>query len=32
MFVFDERRVVIPNSKPELKHIAKCHFCGEPTS
>lgn len=32
MFVFDERRVVIPNSKPELKHIAKCYFCGEPTS
>lgn len=32
MFVFDERRVVLPNSKPELKHIAKCHFCGEPTS
>ncbi len=32
MFVFDERRVVLPNSKPELKHIAKCHFCGELTS
>lgn len=32
MFVFDERRVVLPNSKPELKHIAKCHFCGKPTS
>ena len=32
MFVFDERRVVVPNSKAELKHIAHCHFCGEPTS
>jgi len=32
MFVFDERRVVVPNSKQELKHIAQCHFCGETTS
>ncbi len=32
MFVFDERRAVNPNSKDELKHIAQCHFCGEPTS
>jgi UPF0176 protein len=32
MFVFDERRVVNPNSKEELKHIASCHFCGKPTS
>jgi len=32
MFVFDERRVVEPNTKDELKHIAECHFCGEPTS
>ncbi len=32
MFVFDERRVVNPNSVNELKHIASCHFCGEPTS
>lgn len=32
MFVFDERRVVSPNSKEELKHIAKCHFCGKPAS
>lgn len=32
MFVFDERRVVNPNAKDELKHIAQCHFCGEPTS
>jgi len=32
MFVFDERRVVVPNSKEELKYIAQCHFCGEKTS
>ncbi len=32
MFVFDERRVVIPNTKDELKHIAECHFCGKLTS
>jgi UPF0176 protein len=32
MFVFDERRVINPNSNEELKHIAKCHFCGKPTS
>lgn len=32
MFVFDERRVVSPNSKDELQHIARCHYCGEPTS
>lgn len=32
MFVFDERRVVNPNSKEELKHIAKCYFCGKLTS
>jgi UPF0176 protein len=32
MFVFDERRVINPNSIEELKHIAKCHYCGKPTS
>jgi len=32
MFVFDERRVVNPNSKEELRHIAECYFCGKPTS
>jgi UPF0176 protein len=32
MFVFDERRVITPNSKEELKHIAHCFFCGKPTS
>jgi UPF0176 protein len=32
MFVFDDRKVVEPNTKEELKHIAKCEFCGEPTS
>ncbi len=29
MFVFDERRVVSPNSKEELKYIAHCYFCGK---
>lgn len=32
IFVFDERRVVEPNSKNKLKYISNCHFCGEPTS
>lgn len=32
MFVFDERRVVNPNSKEELKYVAQCQFCAEPTS
>jgi UPF0176 protein len=32
VFVFDERRIVEPNSREELKHIANCHFCGKPTS
>jgi UPF0176 protein len=32
VFVFDERRVVEPNSNPELKQIAHCYFCGEKTS
>ena len=32
MFVFDERRVVNPNTKEELLHISNCHFCGKPTS
>ncbi|MFO7446994.1 MAG: rhodanese-related sulfurtransferase [Ignavibacteriaceae bacterium] len=32
VFVFDERRIVEPNTKEELKHIANCYFCGEPAS
>ncbi len=32
VFVFDERRVVEPNSDPKLKHVSNCHFCGTPTS
>jgi len=32
MFVFDERRVVTPNTREELKHIAKCYFCQKPTT
>ena len=32
VFVFDERRIVEPNTNEELKHIANCYFCGKPTS
>jgi UPF0176 protein len=32
IFVFDERRVVEPNSKDKLKYISNCYFCGEPAS
>lgn len=32
MFVFDERRVVEPNTKDELKYVSDCHFCGKPTT
>ncbi len=32
VFVFDERRVVTPNTKEEIKHIGKCYYCGKPTS
>lgn len=32
MFVFDERRVVEPNTLPELRHTAECIHCGTPTS
>ncbi len=32
VFVFDERRVVEPNTDPQLKHVAKCYYCGKPTS
>ena len=32
MFVFDERKVVEPNTKEELKYTATCHFCNKPTS
>jgi len=32
MFVFDERRVINPNTKEELMHIANCYFCGKPAS
>ena len=32
IFVFDERRVVNPNSDPKLKYVSNCYFCGEPTS
>lgn len=32
VFVFDERRIVTPNTKEEIKHIGKCYYCGTPTS
>lgn len=32
IFVFDERRIVEPNTRQEIKHIAKCYYCGEPSS
>jgi len=32
VFVFDERRIVTPNTKEEIKHIGKCYYCGESTS
>jgi len=32
MFVFDDRYVIDPNTKEELKYAAECEFCGKPTS
>ncbi len=32
MFVFDDRKVIEPNTKDELKYITECEFCGKPTS
>lgn len=32
IFIFDERRVVEPNTQNKLKHISNCYFCGKPTS
>jgi UPF0176 protein len=32
VWVFDERRIVEPNSSEELKSIADCYFCGTKTS
>ncbi|PKL90107.1 MAG: hypothetical protein CVV23_01825 [Ignavibacteriae bacterium HGW-Ignavibacteriae-2] len=32
VFVFDERRIVEPNKKEELKHIGQCYYCGTKTS
>lgn len=32
VFVFDERRIVEPNGKEELKHVGECCYCGEPAS
>ena len=32
VFVFDERRVVEPNTDQKLKYVSNCYYCGEPTS
>lgn len=32
IFVFDERRIVEPNTKQELRHTGKCYYCGNPAS
>lgn len=32
VFVFDERRIVTPNTMEEIKHIGECYYCGKPTS
>ncbi len=32
VFVFDDRKVLEPNSKEELKYTSVCHHCGKPTS
>ncbi len=32
VFVFDERRIVTPNTKEKTKHTGKCYYCGKPTS
>ncbi|MCF8241414.1 MAG: rhodanese-related sulfurtransferase [Melioribacteraceae bacterium] len=32
VFVFDERRIVSPNTIAGMKHIAKCYYCGEAAS
>jgi UPF0176 protein len=32
VFVFDERRVVEPNTDKKLKYVSSCYYCGEQTS
>ncbi len=32
IFVFDERRIVEPNSDESLRHIGSCFYCGTPAS
>lgn len=32
VFVFDERRIVTPNTMEEIKHIGECYYCGKPAS
>jgi len=32
MLVFDDRKVIEPNTNEALKYTANCHFCNKPTS
>jgi UPF0176 protein len=32
VFVFDERRIVEPNTKNELRHVGECYYCGNKAS
>ena len=32
VFVFDERRIIEPNTKDKLRHTGKCYYCGKPAS
>ncbi len=32
VFVFDNRKVIEPNTNQELKYTAQCRFCGEPSA
>ncbi len=32
VLVFDERRIVTPNSDETIKHIGSCYYCGKPSS
>jgi UPF0176 protein len=32
VFVFDERRIIEPNTNPALKYISNCYFCGTPAA
>ncbi len=32
VFVFDERRIVTPNTQENIKHIGECFYCGKASS